>query len=126
MMTRRIRSTLASVLVLCLPVPASLATPFWGATASAPADTPLELLQPGEFIWEGGVEPAGPVVVVVSLPEQMAYTYRNGVRIGVSTVSSGKPGHGTPSGVFAIPTDRSGPMPTARSAARHPVIAVGA
>jgi hypothetical protein len=28
--------------------------------------------------------------------------YRNGVRIGVSTVSSGKPGHETPTGVFTI------------------------
>lgn len=78
------------------------ATPFWGARHSAPADTPSEALQPGEFIWEGELEPRGPVVVVVSLPEQMAYVYRNGVRIGVATASTGKPGHGTPTGVFSI------------------------
>jgi hypothetical protein len=80
----------------------TVATPFWGATESSPADTPLAALVPGEFIWEGGIERDGPVVVVVSLPEQMAYVYRNGVRIGVSTVSTGKPGHGTPKGVFTI------------------------
>ena len=102
MTTRRMRLALSLLLVLFLPLPAVLATPFWGATASAPADTPLEALQPGEFIWDGGLERDGPVVVLVSLPEQMAYVYRNGVRIGVSTVSSGKPGHGTPTGVFTI------------------------
>jgi hypothetical protein len=78
------------------------ATPFWGARHSAPAETPIDALQPGEFIWEGELEPKGPVVVVVSLPEQMAYVYRNGVRVGVSTASTGKKGHGTPTGVFTI------------------------
>lgn len=78
------------------------AAPFWGAKQSASADTSVEALHPGEFIWEGQLEPQGPVVVVVSLPEQRAYVYRNGVRIGVATVSTGKEGHGTPTGVFII------------------------
>jgi hypothetical protein len=78
------------------------ATPFWGAGHSAPANTPIGALKPGEFIWEGELEPKGPVVVVVSLPEQMAYVYRNGVRIGVATASTGKKGHRTPTGVFTI------------------------
>jgi len=30
------------------------------------------------------------------------HVYRNGVRIGLSTISSGKPGHETPTGVFTI------------------------
>jgi hypothetical protein len=38
----------------------------------------------------------------VSLPEQLAYVYRNGVIIGASTVSTGKKGHETPTGVFTI------------------------
>jgi hypothetical protein len=42
------------------------------------------------------------VAVVISLPEQMAYVYRNGVRIAVSTCSTGKPGHATPTGVFVV------------------------
>jgi hypothetical protein len=96
------RLRLLMVLLLCVTAESLLATPFWGATQSSPVDTPLDALAPGEFIWEGGVERDGPVVVVVSLPEQMAYVYRNGVRVGVSTVSSGKPGHGTPTGVFTI------------------------
>jgi hypothetical protein len=42
------------------------------------------------------------VVVVVSLPEQRVFVYRNGVRIGVATASTGKKGHRTPTGVFTI------------------------
>jgi lipoprotein-anchoring transpeptidase ErfK/SrfK len=60
------------------------------------------LLKPGEFIWKPEAAPAGPIVMVVSIPEQRAYVYRNGVAIGLSTVSTGKKGHETPSGVFTI------------------------
>lgn len=37
---------------------------------------------------------------MVSLDEQRAYVYRNGIEIGVSTVSTGKKGHETSTGVF--------------------------
>jgi hypothetical protein len=59
-------------------------------------------LKPGEYLWVPEVSPEGPVVMVVSLPEQKAYVYRNGVLIGASTVSTGKKGHETPTGVFTI------------------------
>jgi hypothetical protein len=38
----------------------------------------------------------------VTIPEQQVFVYRNGILIGRSTVSTGKPGHGTPTGVFHI------------------------
>jgi hypothetical protein len=81
---------------------AAHAVPFWGAKESRPPETPTAELKPGEFIWNPGVAPAGPIVVLVSLGEQRAYVYRNGVQIGVSTVSSGKSGYTTPTGVFVI------------------------
>ena len=59
-------------------------------------------LLPGEFTWHPERSPQGPVAVVVSLPEQLVHVYRNGVRIAVSTCSTGKPGHETPTGVFTI------------------------
>lgn len=59
-------------------------------------------LAPGEFEWTPEISPQGPMVIVVSLPQQRAHVYRNGVRIGLSTISSGKPGHETPTGVFTI------------------------
>ena len=77
------------------------ATPFWGATAPVPFDTPPMQLKKGEFTWAPKVAPAGPILVVVSLDEQRAYTYRNNILIGVAMVSTGKPGHETPTGVFS-------------------------
>ena len=41
-------------------------------------------------------------MLVVSLDEQRAYVYRNGIAIGLTTISSGKAGHETPTGVFTI------------------------
>lgn len=59
-------------------------------------------LAPGAWHWTPEIAPAGPVLVLVSLPDQRASVYRNGVRIGESTVSTGKPGYETPAGVFTI------------------------
>ena len=63
-----------------------------GATESSAVDLPSSKLLPGEFIWTPEAVPAGPLVMVISLDEQLAYVYRNGLRIGVSTVSTGKKG----------------------------------
>jgi hypothetical protein len=59
-------------------------------------------LKAGEFVWEPERAPEGPVLIVVSVPDQVAYVYRNGVRIARTTVSTGRPGHPTPTGVFNI------------------------
>lgn len=59
-------------------------------------------LQPGQYQWRADIPDDGPTVIVVSLPEQRLHVYRDGQRIGVSTVSSGKPGKETPTGVFPI------------------------
>jgi hypothetical protein len=48
------------------------------------------------------LSPQGPVVLVVSLPEQRVHVYRNGVRIGVSTISSGMRDYETRTGVYPI------------------------
>jgi L,D-transpeptidase-like protein len=76
--------------------------PFWGAKTSVSLDTPLDKLKKGEFLWIGNAVTAGPVVMVVSITEQRAYVYRNGVLIGATTVSTGRPGHVTPTGVFTV------------------------
>ena len=56
----------------------------------------------GDFVWEPERSPGGPVLIVVSVPEQVAYVYRNGIRIARTSVSTGRPGHPTPTGVFDI------------------------
>lgn len=57
---------------------------------------------PGDFTWHPEREPQGAVAVICSIPEQRVHVYRNGVRIGVSTCSTGREGHETPTGVFTI------------------------
>jgi L,D-transpeptidase-like protein len=59
-------------------------------------------LKPGQYVWEPERAPEGPLLIVASITEQVAYVYRNGVRIARSSVSTGRPGHPTPTGVFTI------------------------
>lgn len=93
----------ASAATLASLVPRlSHAVPVWGAPRSSPVDVPPADLKPGQWIWAGDSGPSSPMVVVVSLDEQRAYVYRNGLLEAVSTVSTGKRGHATPTGVFTI------------------------
>ncbi|MDR2858510.1 MAG: L,D-transpeptidase [Novosphingobium sp.] len=62
----------------------------------------VRAMQPGQYLWAPEIAPAGPVMIIVSLRDQRAYVYRNGLPIGISTVSTGKEGHVTPTGVFTI------------------------
>ena len=73
-----------------------------GIGAGTRVDKPAPELENGEFNWFPDRSPTGPVVIIVSIPEQIVHVYRNGVRIGASTCSTGKPGHSTPTGVFKI------------------------
>lgn len=65
-------------------------------------DGAIEAMKPGDYLWAPQIAPQGPVTVVISLATQRAYAYRNGAPIGVSTVSTGAPGHETPTGIFVI------------------------
>jgi len=62
----------------------------------------ISSLDPGEFVWQPELAAEGPVEMVVSIPLQIAYVYRGGTLIGVTTVSTGRPGHRTPTGRFPI------------------------
>ena len=63
---------------------------------------PTGTLKAGEYWWNPQLSPGGPVVVLVSIPQQTMHVYRNGILIGRSTVSTGAKGHATPGGVFNI------------------------
>jgi len=71
-------------------------------TKGTPTGKPIGTLKPGEYWWTPQLSPSGPVVVLVSVPEQTMHVYRNGVLIGRSTVSTGSKSHSTPGGVFSI------------------------
>lgn len=74
--------------------------PFWGDRVSQPVETDAARLKPGQWVWSPGEAPQGPVLVVVNLDQQRGYAYRNGVLVGWTSVSSGKKGFDTPTGVF--------------------------
>jgi hypothetical protein len=71
-------------------------------TRGTPTGKPTGTLKPGDYWWNPQVSPSGPVVVLVSIPQQSMHVYRNGILIGRSTVSTGSKGHSTPGGVFSI------------------------
>jgi len=94
---------LLSVTGVALLAPALAdSVPFWGAKTSVSIDTPINQLKKGEFLWMAKAVSTGPMVMVVSITEQRAYVYRNGILIGAATVSTGRPGHPTPTGVFTV------------------------
>jgi hypothetical protein len=93
-----VRYTILAFAVVLAVVPAAPAALTKGRMA-APFTTQLK---PGDYVWHPEVSPAGPVVIIVSLPDQVMYVYRNGVRIGRATVSTGKPGKRTPTGEFTV------------------------
>ncbi|CAA0094289.1 Uncharacterised protein [Starkeya nomas] len=74
----------------------------WPVAAQDADVTAVDELKPGQYVWYPERAPEGFVAVIVSLPDQRCYVYRNGVRVGVSTCSTGKAGFSTPVGVFTI------------------------
>lgn len=93
---------LAGMLALTAAFPAAVATQ--GQATSSPIDfaRQADRLEPGQWVWADEIAPSGPVLVYVDVSRQRATIYRNGVRIAVTTVSTGKAGHATPTGVFTI------------------------
>lgn len=70
------------------------------------ADDPRAVnLENGQFGWDDRALAAtegGEVEMVISVPAQMAYIFRDGRMIGATTVSTGKKGKATPLGLFEI------------------------
>mgnify|MGYP002780924245 CR=1 FL=1 len=59
-------------------------------------------LKPGQFVWAPELAPKGPMLLVVNLATQRAVLFRNGVPVAASTVSTGRKGYETPTGVFTV------------------------
>lgn len=103
------RAPVATTATVAAPTPEAPAAPKASTKPAKPAKPGkpvapprLPVLKPGQFLWTPELAPEGPVMMVVSLPEQRLSVYRNGVRIGVSTVSTGRRGYETGTGVFPI------------------------
>ncbi len=91
-MARRFMKLRAGVFLLAITLTFALGAPV----------PPRSQLRANEYTWHPETSPKGPVLVVISLPEQQAYVYRNGILIGRTTISSGRAGHRTPTGVFVV------------------------
>jgi len=63
---------------------------------------PVDALKPGQFVWVAQDAYEGPMKVVVVLDIQRIYLFQNDKLIGFSTISSGKKGKETPTGIFNI------------------------
>jgi hypothetical protein len=88
-----LRAGAAAAMALLMPVVPSIARQV---------DKLADDLLNGEYNWFPERSEAGPVILIVSIPDQKVHVYRNGIRIAASTCSTGKPGHRTPTGVFKI------------------------
>jgi hypothetical protein len=71
-------------------------------TKGTPTGKPTGVLKPGEYWWHPELAPSGPLMILVSVPEQSMHVYRNGILIGRSSISTGSKGNATPGGVFSI------------------------
>jgi hypothetical protein len=72
--------------------------------AAAQVDPDGRDLKAGQFAWlpDADARSDTPVTMLVNLQAQRGYLYRDGRRIAVTTVSTGRRGHDTPTGVFPI------------------------
>src|SRR5207247_10159340 len=59
-------------------------------------------LKPGQYVWEPERAPEGPLLIIASITEQVAYVYRNGICIARSSVSTARPAHRTATGCYKI------------------------
>jgi L,D-transpeptidase catalytic domain len=99
--SRFVRVIAASAFIAALPL-APLAAQGAPKSAALELAKQAEKLKPGQWVWKPQIAPKGPILVYVDLGRQLATVYRNGIRIGVTTISSGRDGYETPTGVFTI------------------------
>lgn len=95
---------LGQLLAAALLIIAGL-TPVQAQQVDASSGSVVEIvagLKAGQYVWAPQIAPEGPMLLIVNVKTQRAVLYRNGIPIGATTVSTGKPGHRTPTGIFTI------------------------
>lgn len=88
------------------PPPPAPAKWGWGFSEKARAEMAATFgsvaLRPAESRWVSDVPTDGPVKIVISLSDQLAWVYRGDRLIAATTISSGKKDHESPVGQFPI------------------------
>lgn len=100
-LTYLLRRSLLTAAAMLLPIAAAGAAQQVDLSIGSVVET-VQQLRPGEYVWAPEIAPIGPTLLIVNLKTQRAVLYRNGVPIGASTVSTGRLGYRTPTGVFTI------------------------
>ena len=96
-MTKPGWAALAVAILACGPALAQQVDLHQGSVVSG-----VTKLRPGQYVWAPQVAPDGPMLLIVNLTTQRATLFRNGVPIGATTISTGRSGYRTPTGVFTI------------------------
>lgn len=82
---------------------ASMAPPAFAAKGGAATiEDAAATLAPDAWVWGDDARVAGPLSVVVSIPDQRAYVYRGDAIVAAASVSTGKGGKETPLGTYTI------------------------
>jgi lipoprotein-anchoring transpeptidase ErfK/SrfK len=98
---RMIRALLPAVLGMAAFTSAPALAESVASSSSVALVEAAASLAPGKYLWEEDVA-AGPVSILISIPDQKAYVYRGEQLVAVSTVSTGREGNETPVGIFNI------------------------
>ncbi len=59
-------------------------------------------LRPGQYAWAPYAGDPSPVHIAIDLTNQRAFVFQGAALVGIATVSTGRRGHGTPTGVYPI------------------------
>ena len=70
------------------------------ASRFTPADAMR--LWPGQYRWAAYPNDASPISVAIDLTSQRAFVFQGQALVGIAAISSGRRGHGTPTGTFPI------------------------
>lgn len=101
-MVERLTSAALLAALLSAAAIAASAPPSQVSVGSGSVVETVAKLRPGQFVWAPQAAPKGPLLMIVNTRTQRAILYRNGVPIAASTVSTGRPGYRTPTGVFTV------------------------
>jgi len=103
-------SAISTEAPVAAPIAAPISTPPV-ATPQKPSEDELlaeASLKPGDFVWrENASAIVGAPRLLVSIADQRAYLYRGETIVAVTTVSTGRKGHATPTGTFKITEKRA-------------------
>ena len=91
----------ASAMIETAEAKAAAADAAADAHADMVATFGVDQLRPGQYLWDDEAGSGDPRVIV-SLSQQIAYLYRGDRLAAVTSISSGRPEHPTPTGYFPI------------------------